>query len=159
MLDRSSGFSAVKTVSLRLNLHVYCSVLACVWAAMAGVQAVSPRGATTRCFPTSKDGWDKQKDDWEDGGHGAAQVGRGGGGGDSPWVVQKLCHVKQVAQNKAVNHFLSCPPPLVTLKHGGPTQESHHQNAVCLTLFSNLILLYCIYVFSNYKSTLKAKKD
>lgn len=91
--DRSSGFSAVKTASLRLNLHVYCSVLACVWGAMAGVRPVSPWGGTARCFPTSKDGWDKQKDDWEHGDHGAAQVGRR----NSPRVVQKLCHVKQVA--------------------------------------------------------------
>lgn len=85
-LDRSSGFSgstAVKTVSLRLNLHVYRSVLACVWGVMAGVRAVSLWGGTTRCSPTSKDGWDKQKDDWEDGDHGAAQVGWG----NSPRVV------------------------------------------------------------------------
>lgn len=86
-LDGSSGFSgstAVKTVSLRLNLHVYCSLLACVW------RAVTPWGGTT----PSKEGRDKQKGDWQDGDRGAAQVGLGNS--SSP-VVQKLCHAKQVA--------------------------------------------------------------
>lgn len=68
-------------------------MLACVWGAMAGVRAASLWGGTARGFPASKDGWDKQRDDWEAGDHGAMQVGLG----NSPRVVQKLCHVKRVA--------------------------------------------------------------
>lgn len=92
-----SGSTAVKTESALICMctaqcsHVYgarwheCVLSLCV--------CVCGGGGTARCFPTSKDGWEKQKDDREDGHHGAAQVALG----NSSRVVQKLCHVKHVA--------------------------------------------------------------